>query len=69
MFCLRFPTTSNDAYSKCGKEQNREIYDFEQDSCCFLLNWRCIYAMRQFSRRQKGCKKSQQTTKIIFKGN
>ena len=37
LFCLGFPTTSVDACSKCGKEQNGEIYDFE---CCFLLNWR-----------------------------
>ena len=38
VFCLRFPTTSVDAYSEGGQEQYREIYDFKQERC-FVLKW------------------------------
>ena len=42
VFCLRFPTTSIDAYSERGQEQNREVYDFKKErffvfKCCFDL--------------------------------
>ena len=42
VFCLRFPTTRIDAYSECGQEQYREIYDFKQERC-FVL--KCCFAL------------------------